>query len=61
MERFIARLNIERFHQKLESETDETTRRMLMRLLSEEQAKMVAIIDKSADTSGIRELGFGQA
>jgi hypothetical protein len=61
MERFIAGLNIERFHQKLESETDDTKRRMLVRLLLEEQAKIAAIIERSADTIGIRELGLGQA
>ena len=61
MERFIAGLNIQRFHQKLESETNETKRRMPVRLLSEEQAKMAAIIEQSADPIGIRELGLGQA
>lgn len=60
MERSVAGLNIGRFHQKFESETDDTKRRMLVRLLLEEQAKMVAIIDKPDDTISIRELGLGQ-
>jgi hypothetical protein len=48
MEQFIARLNIERFRQKLESETDDTKRRMLMLLLSEEQTKFAAFNEEAA-------------
>ena len=61
MERFIAGLNIERFRRKLESETNETKRRMLVRLLWEEQKTLAALIEKSTDKIGFRELGLGQA
>ena len=60
MERTIANLNIEHFRQKLETETDETKRRTLVQLLSEEQAKM-ALIEKSEDKIDIRPLVFGPA
>ena len=40
MERTVANLNIEYFRQKLETEKDETKRRTLVQLLSEEQAKI---------------------
>ena len=54
MERTIARLNIESFRRKLEDETDETKRQMLVRLLSEEQAKLAALPEESAGNIGIR-------
>ena len=44
MERTVANLNIEYFRQKLETEKDETKRRTLVQLLSEEQAKLAALI-----------------
>ena len=59
MERTVAKLNIEYFRQKLETETDETRRRTLVQLLSEEQAKLAALIEKSADKIDVRPLVFG--
>ncbi|HML13478.1 MAG TPA: hypothetical protein VK456_09250 [Xanthobacteraceae bacterium] len=38
----IARLNIEHFRKRLVTETDETTRQTLLRLLAEEEAKLAA-------------------
>jgi len=61
MERTVANLNIEYFRQKLETEKDETKRRMLVQLLSEEQAKLAALIEKSADKIDVRPLVFGRA
>jgi Mg/Co/Ni transporter MgtE len=43
MKKMVARLNIEHFRHMLESETDETKRRMLLRLLDEEEANMKAL------------------
>jgi hypothetical protein len=43
MDRDIARLNIEHFRKLLERETDESRRAMLLRLLSEEEAKLRAL------------------
>lgn len=40
MDRMVARLNIEHFRKQLATETDETRRRMLLRLLAEEEAKL---------------------
>jgi hypothetical protein len=40
MDRSVARLNIEHYRKLLATETDETRRLMLMRLLSEEEAKV---------------------
>jgi hypothetical protein len=61
MERTVANLNIEYFRQKLETEKDETKRRTLVQLLSEEQAKLAALIEKSADKINVRPLVFGRA
>jgi hypothetical protein len=61
MERNIASLNIGYFRQKLETETDETKRRTLVQLLSEEQAKLAALIKKSADKIDVRPLVSGPA
>jgi len=61
MERTVANLNIEYFRQKLEIEKDETKRRTLVQLLSEEQAKLAALIEKSADKIDVRPLVFGRA
>jgi|GEM_PF-1141274 hypothetical protein len=61
MERTVANLNIEYFRQKLETEKDETKRRTLVQLLSEEQAKLAALIEKSADKIDVRPLVFGRA
>ena len=40
MDKTIARLNIEHFRKRLATETDETTRQMLLRLLADEEAKL---------------------
>jgi hypothetical protein len=40
MDRTVARLNIEHFRRLLAEETDETRRRVLRRLLAEEEAKL---------------------
>jgi hypothetical protein len=40
MDKAIARLNIEHFRKRLAVETDETTRQMLLQLLTEEEAKL---------------------
>jgi len=61
LERTVANLNIEYFRQKLETEKDETKRRTLVQLLSEEQAKLAALIEKSADKIDVRPLVFGRA
>ena len=41
MDRTIARLNIEHFRRLLARETDESRRQVIMRLLAEEEAKLV--------------------
>ena len=61
MEGTIANFNIEHFRQKLETETNETKRRTLVQLLSDERAKLAALIEKSADKIYIRSLVFGPA
>ncbi len=43
MDRTVARLNIEHFQQKLATETDETKRRQILRLLAEEEARLATI------------------
>ena len=40
MDRSVARLNIEHYKRLLERETDEARRRLLLRLLAEEEAKI---------------------
>jgi hypothetical protein len=40
MDRFVARLNIEKFRKRLEVETDDAKRQTLLRLLDEELAKL---------------------
>ena len=40
MDRSVARLNIEHYRRLLATETDETRRQMLTRLLAEEEAKL---------------------
>lgn len=44
----IARLNIEHFRRKLATEESEATRQTIMRLLAEEEAKLAALNDPSA-------------
>ena len=53
MELTIARLNIESFRRKLEDETDETKRQMLVQLLTEEQAKLAALEEEFAGNISI--------
>ena len=48
MERMIARLNIAHYREKLATETDETKRQMLLRLLAEEEAKLATLEKKKA-------------
>jgi hypothetical protein len=43
MDKAIAQLNIAHFREKLETETDETKRQTLLRLLAEEEAKLAAL------------------
>jgi hypothetical protein len=43
MDKTIAQLNIAHFREKLETETDETTRRLLRRLLADEEANLAAL------------------
>ncbi len=45
MDRYVARLNIQHFRRKLETEQDEGKRQMLLRLLAEEEAKLAALDD----------------
>ena len=42
MDRTVAHLNIDHYRRLLEKETDEVRRQPLMRLLAEEEAKIVA-------------------
>ncbi len=43
MDKTVARLNIEHFRKQLATETDETRRQTLLRLLAEEEAKLTAL------------------
>jgi hypothetical protein len=43
MKKYVARLNIEHFRQKLLEEKDESKRQVLLRLLAEEEAKLRAL------------------
>ncbi len=43
MDKVVARLNIEHFHKLLATETDDTRRQLLLRLLAEEEAKLLAM------------------
>jgi hypothetical protein len=43
MDKTVARLNIEHFRKKLATETDETRREQIVRLLAEEEAKLTAL------------------
>jgi hypothetical protein len=56
MDEFVARLNIEHFQQLLRdcAETDADERRTLMRLLTEEEAKLAKLLaeEKSKKTNG---------
>jgi hypothetical protein len=41
----VARLNIEHFRNKLATETDETRRQTILRLLAAEEAKLAALLN----------------
>ena len=43
MDRIVARLNIEHLRKKLGGETDGATRKTILRLLAEEEAKLAAL------------------
>jgi hypothetical protein len=43
MDKFVARLNVEHYRNKIATETDEAQRQKLLRLLGEEEAKLAAI------------------
>ena len=43
MDRTVARLNIEHFQKKLVTETDDAKRQQILRLLAEEEAKLMAL------------------
>jgi hypothetical protein len=43
MDKTVARLNVEHFQKKLETETDEARRQQILRLLAEEEAKLTAL------------------
>jgi hypothetical protein len=43
MDRTVARLNVEHYTRLLETETDETRRKMIVRLLAEKEAKLKRI------------------
>ncbi len=45
MDRAVARLNIEHYRRLLTTETDETKRQAIRRLLAEEEAKLAAMDD----------------
>jgi hypothetical protein len=47
VETVVARLNIEHYKKLLETDTDEPRRQIVMRLLAEEQAKLVGAISKA--------------
>ena len=48
IERTVTRLNIEHYKKLLESETDETRRQTLTRLLAEEEAKLRSFAEVDA-------------
>ena len=47
MDKVIARLNISNYKMKLVAEQDEAKRQILLRLLTEEEAKLAALDDPS--------------
>jgi len=51
-DRYIARLNIERFRKLLGSEVDETKRQTILRLLTREEARLSALDNPLAGRSG---------
>ena len=49
MATFIARLNIDHFKKKLAAETNESKRRPLLKMLTEEEAKLAALLKSTED------------
>ena len=49
MDKFVARENIEHYRARLAEEKDAERRKMLLRLLSEEEAKLAAALDKDKE------------
>jgi len=47
MDKTVARLNIKHFRRKLSGDLDEATRKMLLRLLAEEEAKLARLTNQS--------------
>ena len=52
MDRFVARQNIEHLRDALATETDQAKRRMLERLLAEQEAELEAAEKRHAQPSG---------
>jgi len=52
MDRTVARLNIEHYRKLLATETDETRRRTLQKLMAEEEAKLAAPSDPPTKNNG---------
>ena len=52
VDRFVARQNIEHYHHLLATETDDAKRQQLMRLLTEEEAKLKAAEAKAKKPTG---------
>ncbi len=46
MDKLVAQLNIEHLRKRLATETEESKRQMLRRLLAEEEAKLAALLDR---------------
>ncbi len=53
MDRTVARLNIEHYRKLLATETDETKRRTLVKLLAEEEAKLKGLISPPPERNRI--------
>jgi len=49
LDRLIAQLNIGHFHRQLAGETDAARRQMILRLLSEEEAKLAELLNPPSD------------
>jgi hypothetical protein len=52
VDKTVARLNVEYFRKKLAAETDEAKRKVMQRLLAEEEAKLAALQKPSRETEG---------
>ncbi len=58
MDRAVARLNIEHYRRLLATETDETKRQTIIRLLAEEEAKLAALDDPPEENKGLGRRPF---